>query len=259
MRFSSKRIYDYANLKKYTDTYYKLTSMKCFTQPEAESPREYTPKGEVNEEKLENNLSRAKSKIFEYAYCNPWELFVTLTLDKKKYDRKDLEKFRKDFAQFVRDYKKKYGVSVKYLLIPERHKDGAWHMHGFFMGLPQEHLKPFKSSERLPVKILNRLKNGKQVFTWQAYAEKFGFCDIELIENQEASSKYIMKYVTKEAQRTISELNAHLYYCSQGLKKAEVIHQDILTKPIDNPSYENDYVIVKYFKQADEAMDYFVN
>ena len=99
-------------------------------------------KGEyVNTEKLEENIIRARSKIFELAICNDWEFFVTLTLDKGKYNRFDLKRYRVDLAQFIRDYKKKYKIDIKYLLIPEMHKDGAWHMHGLIMGLPKEHLK----------------------------------------------------------------------------------------------------------------------
>ena len=40
-----------------------------------------------NDSKLANNLSRAKSKIFELSLCNKWEYFVTFTFDSSKRNR----------------------------------------------------------------------------------------------------------------------------------------------------------------------------
>ena len=59
--------------------------------------------------------------IYELAACNPWDWFVTFTLDKNKYDRTNLPKFQKDLSQFIRDFRKKTGAQVKYMLIPEQH------------------------------------------------------------------------------------------------------------------------------------------
>ena len=98
----------------------------------------------VHSEKLEESIIRTRSRIYELAICNEWDFFVTLTLDKSKYDRMDLKKYRKDLAQFIRDYNKKYKINIKYLLIPEMHKDGAWHMHGLIIGLPIEHLEKMR-------------------------------------------------------------------------------------------------------------------
>ncbi len=39
------------------------------------------------EEKLANSISRSRQKVFEYAYCNDWDWFVTMTLDPKKYEQ----------------------------------------------------------------------------------------------------------------------------------------------------------------------------
>lgn len=68
----------------------------------------YKSESEKVEEKRDNNISRAKSKIFELAYCNDWDYFVTLTINSELYDRKNLPKYHKDLTQFFRDYKKKY-------------------------------------------------------------------------------------------------------------------------------------------------------
>ncbi len=259
MRYSSKYITDYGILRSLNGQKYKLVDLFCYRQrDEEDKPIEYTAKGDGgNDGKLMENLSRSRTAVFELAFCNPWEWFVTLTLDKQKYDRKDLQKYAKDLAQFIRNYRRLHQADVKYLLIPERHKDGSWHMHGFFMGLPVEHLHAFQLSEHLPYRVRERLEQGKQVYTWEAYARKFGFSNIEAIENPEASSKYITKYVTKEALTTITALNAHIYYVSQGLKRSEVIKRDTLSYLIEAPDYKGDHCAVKWFDTEEEAQVYF--
>lgn len=259
MAYQSRYITDFGILRNYNGNGYKLVSMNCYRPAGVgNNSKAFTPKGEAgNECKLSNNICRTKQKIFEYALCNAWQWFVTLTLDKNKYDRKDLRKFIKDLSQMIRDYKKKTGYNIKYLLIPEHHKDGCWHLHGFFMGLPEEVLHAFRLNEHLPYRILQRLESGVQVYTWNDYAERFGYAVFEPINNHEAASKYITKYITKEAMNTIRELNAHAFYASQGLNHSEILMQDILARQIISPDYKNDYCTVKWFSDSREALALF--
>lgn len=90
-----------------------------------------------------SNISRAKNTILGYGKCNEWDYFVTFTLDPYKYNRFNLDAWRKDFAQYIRNMRRKTGYEIKYLLIPERHQDGAWHMHGLIAGLPWDSLEKF--------------------------------------------------------------------------------------------------------------------
>lgn len=258
MSYQSRQLADYGILRDYNGHGYKLVSLASYHPKGIEEERKYTPKGEAgNVGKLDNNLSRTKSRIFELALCNPWQWFVTLTLDSKKYDRRNLAKFLKDLSQLIRDYRKKTDNPVKYLLIPEHHKDGCWHMHGFFMGLPAESLHAFQHTEHLPLRILQRLESGTQVYTWAEYAARFGYAVFEPIGNQEAISKYITKYITKESMNTITALNAHAFYASKGLEHSEIIMQDILEHGIQVPDYQNDYCTVKWFDEFAPAMAHF--
>lgn len=76
---------NYCVLRKYRDKY-KLVVIAGYNPNKSMTRDEFAS----NEEKLENSLSRSRNKVFEYAYCNDWEYFVTMTLDKTKYDRYDL-------------------------------------------------------------------------------------------------------------------------------------------------------------------------
>lgn len=215
---------------------------------------QHTRKGSVSDVKSDNNISRAKNRVFELALCNPWNIFLTFTLDPKKYNRNDLGKFRKDLSQFVRDYNKKYGLAIKYLLIPEEHKKGGWHMHGFLMGLPDEHLRLFTLSEKLPKYIREKLKSGQAVYEWEPYRKKFGFCDLEVVKDQFAVSAYVTKYITKDLDRTVRESGAHLYYCSQGLSRSVVIFRGKANDGLVY-DYESDYNSIKWLPEGTTIAD----
>lgn len=228
--------------------------------PGFEDDKKQSVKGSINDEKLLDNIMRAKSKVLEYAFCNPWDYFATFTIDGKKWDRYNLENYHKALGQFIRNYNRKYGLHIKYLTIPEQHQDGAWHEHGFIMGLPAEHLRLFKQSDNIPQKLKNSLKKGVKVYEWVAYRDNFGWCDFEPINSQEACGRYVTKYISKDLARSITELNAHLYYCSKGLAKATEIKRGHLcaSSPLatsdDLFTWESDFCRVGWFDYSDELL-----
>jgi len=143
-------------------------------------------------------------------------------------------------------------------LIPENHKDGSWHMHGLMMGLPIEHLYEFREDEKLPIKMLIEIAHRHKLYSWPAYAKSFGYISILQIISLTSVSKYITKYITKELLETRIGKNEHLYYCSQGLKRAETIYQGPLTKDLDE-DFSNEYVKIKTVQSLKEATAYFTD
>lgn len=199
---------------------------------------------ELRGEKLDNNISRAKSKIFEYALCNEFDYFITLTLDKSKYDRYNLDKFIKDLGQVIRNRRKK-GEDIQYLLIPEKHKNGAWHLHGLIKGIKDSSLKIFTLDDNIPKHMKKLIKKGRKLYNWTSYYHRFGFCSLEKIHNNIHCAKYITKYITKDIKRNQTELNKKLYYNSRGLKKStKIIDGEIPTHCLEylEFNYENDYL-----------------
>lgn len=188
-------------------------------------------KRDVNDKKLDNNIARARSKIFEYAICNEFDYFVTLTVNGQYLDRYDLKEYIKKLGQFIRDYRKKYEANVQYLLIPEKHTDGAWHMHGLLKGIPKEHLTVNKYGYK----------------DWEEYSKRFGYISIDDIRSQIAVSKYITKYISKsiDTGRGVTDKESKLYYCSRGLKRPKKIKEGTLnTNHLNNIwfEFENDYI-----------------
>lgn len=214
----------------------KLSLHRTMRVPGFEVDRKHDKRGLIHDSKMDESIIRAKSKIYELAYCNPWNLFITLTLDPLLYDRFNIEKWHKDLTKWIANYNAKYGINIKFLLIPEQHKDGAWHIHGLLMGLPDDHL----------------IKNHNGYSDWLPYRQKFGYCSIDRIKNHEAVSKYITKYISKNLKDCIKDINAHMYYCSRGLRRSQILKKGTLTAISIPWDYEGDYCKVKWFDQGDD-------
>lgn len=212
-------------------------------------------RGTVNDEKLYASILRAKARIFELAFCNPWDYFFTGTLDKRKYDRSDLPKFHESFTQFIRDQRKKYNCKLEFLLIPELHSDGrAWHIHGFLYDLSPSALHQFTRSDKCSKVLKEKIKAGESIFEWVDYRKKFGFCDLELIRNHEAVSKYVTKYINKNLFSSVKDLNAHLYYHSRGLKFSDKVAVGDLGMHIDY-DFWNEFCAVKWSDYSAEYLN----
>lgn len=163
--------------------------------------------------KLNEAFCRAKSMVLQYALCNEWDYFFTGTLDKAKFNRYELDSFQKRLSQFIRDKRKAYGTQLSFLLVPEQHKDGAWHMHGLISGISSLALRRFRPPE--PQKLVD-----SNYLNWPDYMQKFGFCSLGPIRHPVATSFYISKYVSKELSRRGGALGKHLYFHSRPLNKA---------------------------------------
>ena len=197
-------------------------------------PRE---KQQHHDNKLDSSYSRAKREVLEYALCNPWDYFVTLTLDKDKRDRFDLDGWHKVFRQWVADQRKK-GLICKYLLIPEQHKDGAWHAHGFMSG--NMDVVRFSQLAAEGVSMPDHLRYS-DYFNWPLYQEKFGFCSLGPIHDPVACSFYVTKYITKDMSRCVSQVGKHLYWASRPLQKANKFGSFVNRDPYIDSFLRNKY------------------
>lgn len=258
----TKYKYNQTILKRFSngsETKYKLVTCTCLRTAGVEDENDKGKRCTVNDEKTDESISRTRARIFELAYCNTWEWFFTATLDPKKYDRSNLDKWHKDLTQWIRDYNKAHCTYIKYLLIPELHADGqSWHMHGLLQGLPQSELRQFCVGDTMGKTLANKVLRGDVVYNWLPYFKKFGFCDIEPIRSHEAVSKYITKYISKSLENSVTKLNAHMYYCSRGLNRAETIKKGTMLADIA-PTYESDYCKITWFDDNPLILDEVIN
>lgn len=212
MSISSQYPYqhDILSIKQYGYSHAKVSyHSSCRTSGFEDNNRKFSPKGSVNDTKLYNNLCRTKELIREKGLCNPWQFFCTLTIDPKLHEKFNLKSIQCDISNFIHNQNRRRDDKISYLLIPEMCKDGAWHFHGFLNGLRDSDLSINKYG----------------YLTWDRYNEKFGYVNMQKIDNQLAMVLYCLKYITKDCQKSVTELGARMFFASKGLKGAKQVYK----------------------------------
>lgn len=161
--------------------------------------------------RFDSSVARARSRVRELAFCQQWDYFVTLTLSSEKQDRFDIKQWVKDLGNWIGNYNKKYGVKLQYLIIPEQHKNGAWHAHGLLRGVA-------KNSVTI---------NEYGYYDMPYYVQRFGYINMSQIRDNKKTASYITKYISKSSDSTARVLDggAHLFYASRGLAGKEIVWQ----------------------------------
>lgn len=102
---------------------------KCLCDTQLEFPLDSGMIPDRHGSAIRRSIRRAKSRIHEICMANRFDMFVTLTLDKDKIDRYDPAVVVRKMGQWADNQVRRHGL--KYCLVPELHKDGAVHFHGF--------------------------------------------------------------------------------------------------------------------------------
>lgn len=206
------------NLYRYRHDIYKVVHFKS-TAPRLGLRKPKEEEGFRHDDKLPQAISRARRVCLELALCNDWKYFATFTIAENNFDRKNLDGYYERFSEWLKYQKKKYQLRIPYLLVPEQHGDGSWHMHGFFDGDIDRFLVSFADQYEVGANVPWKLvKNG--YYNWPEYQKKFGFCSFGKIRNHDATAFYTTKYISKSFQGDARRVGLKLYYCSQGLNRA---------------------------------------
>lgn len=208
------------NIYRYRHDYFKVVRFVS-TAPRMGPPVRSGADGFKHEDKLPAALSRARRVCLELALCNDWKWFCTLTIADSNFDRKNLDGYYKRFKEWLKYQSSKLGVALPYLLVPEQHGDGSWHMHGFFTAAIDPLLVSFrklwKNGADVPYKLVR-----KGYYNLPKYQERFGFCSFGEIRDQIACAHYTTKYITKSFMGDARRVGLNLYYCSQGLNRSSL-------------------------------------
>lgn len=116
---------------------------KWFTPPGWETAEDFARQGKALPAKrekgkksegddMQRSMRRARAQLRRLALSNSFDYFVTLTLNKEKVDRYDAKAILQKLNRWLDNMVRRHGL--RYILVPEQHKDGAWHFHGFFAG-----------------------------------------------------------------------------------------------------------------------------
>ena len=180
----------------------------------------------LNREKsIMQSMARAKEKIYGYIMANDWQYWATQTFNKEAIDRYSLDEIVKRYNRRLKYLKTKYN-GLKWLIVPEQHKDGAYHLHMFMMGIPADRLKysgrdHYSGDKKRP--IYNWLDTADYGFNYYLYIG-----DKEPLERVKMA-KYVTKYITKDLAE--NRFNRKKYWTSKGL--AEPTRSNTYTKDID--------------------------
>lgn len=181
-------------------------------------------------ESIRTSVSRSIRAVRELAACNPWQFFVTITLSpqlwKNRYTPDGLQDIIKAMAKRWRRKRKNDSAhcpGFAYLLVPEMHKDGAIHLHGFVSCMPSSDCIPYtmsdvNGSKKLPIKICEKVRKGSPVFHCREWERLFGYNTLEPVIDLDKASSYVVKYISKEIGSVPFKSR---YWVSRGLSRAK--------------------------------------
>lgn len=157
-------------------------------------------------ELLERAHRRTKQEIYDIAFNNPWEYFVTVTFDGQKVDRYNYQEVSKKYSQMLKNLKKRKCPNLEYIFVPELHKDDAIHFHGLIKG-----------ADGLPMKNSGKRDGaGRTIFNSDEF--KLGFNTLTRIGDPAKAATYISKYISKDICYLLPGKH---YWHSRGLQKVE--------------------------------------
>lgn len=161
--------------------------------------------------------------VKDLALSNDFRYFVTLTLDKQYVDRYDVGSVVKRLSTWCDNRVRRQGL--KYVLVPELHKDGALHFHGLINDvLPVSDSGTLDRGSGKPV----RPRSSRQRELWLAEGAhivynlpswSLGFSTaIELYGDRTAAVGYVCKYIGKglSAGEGKPQRIGHRWYFSGG-------------------------------------------
>lgn len=202
----------------------------------------FTPdKGVSKNDNIQRSKRRAKSVLLDYALCNNFDCFVTLTLSSEKIDRTDYKAVISRLNAFLDNRVRRQGL--RYVAVPELHRDGAIHFHL----LCNDVLKVVDSGTVIrptggkPVKVATAIRQGfkldecRKVYNISDWTLGFStmyhtYGDVRAVAN------YIVKYITKGNEK----VGGRWYYSGGKLLK---------------PFYQYDYVSFDDVKDYDFDFD----
>lgn len=171
------------------------------------SPRQ---KGAVSAgDDLLRSMRRARAKVRRLALSNDFRWFVTLTLDQQNVDRYDSKAIQKKIRTWLDNNVRRRGLS--YILVPERHKDGAIHFHGFFNDV----LEAVDSG--------HMDKRGHTIFNLPRWTLGFSTA-IELYGDYGSAVAYVCKYIGKQDGERFM---GRWYFSGGALAEPEKIYADL--------------------------------
>ena len=177
---------------------------------------------------------RAKATVKDLALSNDFTHFVTFTLDPKKVDRYDMKEITRKLNAWLDNHVRRDGLA--YVLVPERHQDGAIHFHGLINGaLPlvdSGTVDTGKGKPRRPRSEAQRARwlaeGGHVVYNVPGWSLGFSTA-IKLYGERRRAVGYVCKYIAKQIgpDGTPGKIGGRWYYSGGALQRPAVTFCDV--------------------------------
>lgn len=223
-------------LKYYSHSIHRKTNQSIFDDSESSSLRAIYKNAPSDEKRsIENSRKRTIQSIYNIARSNDWEWFVTFTFDPQKINSSDFDTVSSVLNDWLSNMRKRYCSDLRYLLVPELHKDGLkYHFHGVFSDIGN-----------LTMIDSGITQNNIKIYNLLQY--RLGFSTCSIVQDSKRVSSYITKYITKEL--CFHTKFKKRYWSSRNLNKPEEYFLNIPRDELD--MMLNSFGEVKHSKSID--------
>lgn len=206
------------------------------------------PDQKNTDDTLKKSINRTKTKISDYILCNDFDMFATFTFDPKIVGEKSRYNFlycANLLSEWLRveqqNHQRKFGSKFRYLIVPEQHKDGAWHFHAVIGG----YKSPTLTFTDLSNKWLTYAERSKYSLKTRKFFTRYnlGRNELQPIRSRERLASYIKKYITK----SLLELpGKKRYWSSRNLLKPTIMYNLFKCEKIPKIAevFSNDYFTI---------------
>lgn len=160
------------------------------------------------EHSMITSLNRTRSALYGYSRQCKWKYFITLTFSPDMIDRYDFTVCMTKARVWFNHCRQRKAPKLKYLIVPERHKDGAWHIHGLIC-----------DSDGLMITDSGKRHKGQIIYNLSDW--RYGFSTATAVTDTYRVSAYIVKYISKELCSVTA--GKQRYYVSKSIPKPEVV------------------------------------
>lgn len=176
-----------------------------------------------------DSIRRSRDKVFDIVKMNEFDFFFTGTISEDSgIDRYNADDVCKKVNTFMYNLVKR-GKILRYIFVPEFHKDGAVHYHGFIKSCSS--MRYSLAVNPRTGKAVRRGKNRLFVFNWHDWS--FGFTTlIHCYGSVDNMSKYFCKYITKSSDFPMK----HRYYSGGDIVRVvptDYVDLDFSSVPCD--------------------------
>ena len=193
------------------------------------------------EHSLNVSFNRTRANLFKYLRMVKWEYFITLTFNPEIVDRYDFILCMSKAKKWINNQKFHNAPDLKYILVPEHHRDGAWHIHGVLADVGN-------------MKFVNsghKDKSRRVIYNLSGWQN--GFSTATVIGDYLKVTTYITEYITKDLCRITAGKNR--YYRSKNIpepiEKSWFLEGDEVVNHYRTILPPDEFKDIGYFTEAD--------